>query len=438
MSIFRSAPCASKKIAALFTLILIVSTAHAAGNTQTKSTNTKKNKSKTEQTVPAPRFDSSYTDAEENTLEDEIRDTSIPEQKPISMNGEEVEEEDIPYMQISGPAKNSLDLPEQQNGYVHVDVGIPGLEKELTQKYIKYYQGSEGRKILAKALKNSVPYRPYVIQSLEKNNLPLYLQYLPIIESDYKPAAVSRSGATGIWQFMANSMAPLMKKNKWADDRRDPWHSTDAAMLKFKDNYNFFHDWSLAIAAYNCGAGALLRLVKANPGLDYWGFCEKKLLKNETINYLPKLIAVAEIVENAGYYGLDDIKEAAVLKDSGSIEEYDYIQTKTMLTFAQLSAATGLPKETLKQLNLALLGDCTPFGELYNLRLPKGYADNLKEGLKKIGLSTESQIHTVEKGDTLWALSRKYEVTVSQLCLANGRDEKQTLRIGEQLVVPIF
>ena len=379
----------------------------------------------------------SYVDAEPE-MEDEVRDPSKPHLPTVTLHVDEsIVEEDIPPLKDeSAVAKDGL--PEMQNGCLHVDIGIPGVERELTQKYIRYYQGAEGRKVLAHALKNSVPYRPYVIQSLEKNNLPAYLQYLPVVESDYKPTAISRSGATGIWQFMTNSMAPLMKKGKWFDDRRDPWLSTDAAMLKFKDNYSFFHDWTLAIAAYNCGAGGLLRLTKANPGMDYWEMSEKKLLKAETINYIPKLIAVVEIVENAGYYGLDDIKEAAELIKDSTIDEFDYIQTKTMLSFSQLSKATGLPVEKIKSLNLALLQENTPLGEAYNLRLPKGFGADFRENLKKMGLSIDSQIHTVEKGDTLWAISRKYEVTVAQLCTANGMKENDTLSIGKKIVVPIF
>lgn len=423
---------ASKKIFALIASLLIAGYIFA-GEKETDSES-------------LPHFES-YVD-EKTELEEDIVDPSIPKPAEIKLTPDEknpltqeiVEEDIVPSTEDKTDVadQDKADIPDMKNGYLHVDVGLPGLEKELTQNYIKYYQGQEGRKLLVKALKNSVPYRPYVIESLEKNGLPAFLQYLPIVESDYKPTAISKSGATGIWQFMTNSMGPLMKKSKWHDDRRDPWLSTDAAMLKFRDNYNFFHEWTLAIAAYNCGAGGLLKIQQAHPGMDYWELCEKKLLKTETIYYVPKLIAVAEIVENAGYYGLDDVKEAAELIEDSKTEDFDYLQTKTMLTLAQLSDATGLSKEKISQLNMALLGDCTPIGQAYNIRLPKGYADSTKENLKKKGLSLDSQIHTVEKGDTLWAISRKYQVTVAQLLTANGMKENDVLSIGKKLVVPIF
>lgn len=325
-----------------------------------------------------------------------------------------------------------------KNGFAHVDIDLDGINHPLTQKYIKYYQESEGRKILVMALKNSVPYRPYIIQELEKKGLPSYLQYIPIVESHYKYTAVSKSGATGIWQFMTNSMAPLLKKGKGFDDRRDPWLSTDAAILKFRDNYRTFNDWAFAMAAYNCGAGALSKIVKANPQLSYWDMCDKGLLKVEPTHYVPKLLAIAEIVENAGYYGLTDIKEAADLIKGKSVEEFDYVTTKVMLTFAQLSDATGVSVEKIKQLNPSLLDNCTPLGSSYSLRLPKGKSVGIKDKLKKKGLALDCQYHTVVKGDTLWGISRKFDLTVEQLCKANGMTENSVLSIGKVLVIPIY
>lgn len=375
----------------------------------------------------------------DEVVEEEDIVSAEPEKAPDTKEPESTETLEDQQSQPTETVKpEEPPVPDTRNGYQHVDIDLPGIEKELTQRYIKYYQGKEGREILVLALKNSVPYRPYVIESLKKNNLPLYLQYIPVIESNYKPTAVSRSGATGIWQFMENSMAPLMKKSKWFDDRRDPWLSTDAAMLKFKDNYRFFNDWSLAMAAYNCGAGSMQKILKANPGSDFWALAEKGLLKAEPTHYVPKLLAVAEIVENAGYYGLEDVKKAADLIKDKTPDEFEYVTTKAMISFKQISEVTGLPVDKIKQLNQALLKEGTPLGETYKLRLPKGYSNGIEEKLRKKGLATDCVIHKVEKGDTLWGISRKYGVTVSELCLANGINENSVLSIGKELIVPIF
>lgn len=318
------------------------------------------------------------------------------------------------------------------------DVGLPGIEHELTQKYIKMYLGTAGKKILIQSLKNSVPYRPYIIQQLEANGLPLYLQYLPIVESNYVTTAVSRSGATGIWQFMENSMKPLLKKSAWFDDRLDPWKSTDAAILKLKENYARFNDWALALAAYNCGAGAMSKVVKDHPGKDFWYLAENGYLKQQSAQYVPKLLAIADIVENAEYHGATDILEAANLIEGKEVEEFDYVSTVGMLSFQQIADVTGLPKDTVKTLNQALFRRCTPAGEVYKLRLPKGYAEGTEEKLKKQGIATDAIIYTVKQGDSLWAISRKYGITVQDLCLVNGINEKSILSIGKKLIVPIF
>ena len=328
--------------------------------------------------------------------------------------------------------------PEPDESIKKIDLGLTGLDNELTQKYINDFLTLEGKKLLVKCLENSEPYRPYIIQKLKENEVPLYLQYLPIVESNYKVTARSRSGATGMWQFMENSMAPLLKKSKWHDDRRDPWKSTDAAILKLKLNYSMFNDWYLAVVAYNCGAGALQRIMKENPGLDFWGLWDAGVLKGEAMHYIPKLIAVTEVIENADYYGLPEVKKAAALIDGKEVEEFDYLNTKAMLTFAQLSQASGVSVAKIKELNPALLSDCTPLGASYDLRLPKGKSVGVADKLKKKGLALDSTVHNVEKGENLWKISRKYGVTVEDLCRANGIQENAILSIGTKLVVPIY
>ncbi|MBP5450684.1 MAG: transglycosylase SLT domain-containing protein [Treponema sp.] len=308
----------------------------------------------------------------------------------------------------------------------------------MTEKYRNQYLGAHGRKLLIESIQNSAPYRPYIIQQLTEKGLPLYLQYLPIVESNYVPTAVSRSGATGIWQFMENSMKPLLKKSSWYDDRRDGWKSTDMAILKLTENYKMFNDWALALAAYNCGAGAMTRILRENPGKDFWYHAENGLLNQQSSQYVPRLLAIADIIENAEYYGATDILEANNKILELEVQEFDYITTSAMISFGQLSEASGIKKDTIKQLNLALFRNCTPAGEVYKVRLPKGTSEGVEEKLKKMGVAKDAIIYTVEKGDSLWGISRKYGVTVKDLCDANSISEKSILSIGKKLIVPIF
>jgi membrane-bound lytic murein transglycosylase D len=130
--------------------------------------------------------------------------------------------------------------------------------------------------------------------------MPPALEYLPVVESEYKPLATSRSGARGLWQFMENSIKPFMEKNEWIDERLDPWKSTDAALSKLQDNYKMFGDWPIAIAAYNCGAGAMQRILKKAPEKTFWYIAEKGLLRDQSVQYVPKFLAISELSENGG------------------------------------------------------------------------------------------------------------------------------------------
>lgn len=336
-----------------------------------------------------------------------------------------------------------VEIPEEPLGIILPDpsrkhVGIEGAENPLTVKWIEYYLTNSGKQALVKALSDSEPYRPYIREQLKQKKMPLYLQYLPIVESNYKTTAVSRAGATGIWQFMTNSMAPFLKKNSWYDERRDPWKSTDAALSKLMDNYRTFGDWAIAIGAYNCGAGAMARIRKSNPGKDFWYLAEKGKLRQQTAQYVPKLIAIADIIENAEYYGAIEIGLADKLIEDVVFEDFDYVTVAGMFSLAQISKVTGIELSTVEQLNPALLKYCTPPRETYKLRFPKGTGPSAEEKLKKEGVSTDAITITVKKGDSLWSISRKYGVTVADLCSVNNIKENDILAINQTLIIPIF
>ena len=127
-------------------------------------------------------------------------------------------------------------------------LGFPGINRKevaaLRNKYLTTH-----KKWLYGILEDGESYRIFVRREIEKRKLPAILEYLPVVESDYKPAAKSRSGATGLWQFMLNSTRPYLICNEYVDERLDPWKSTEAALLKLQENYNMFGDWLLAITA---------------------------------------------------------------------------------------------------------------------------------------------------------------------------------------------
>ena len=327
-------------------------------------------------------------------------ETDFPQQKESDILLEKVELEELPpaeeYYVDDSPLNQILKLfdeedYERQKAFLEqkqkkiikeaggIKLAGGKFEQEIIHEYIARYMTRFGKESLYKILDDGEYYRLYVRQELKKRNLPAVLEYLPLVESEYKPAAKSRSGARGLWQFMENSISPFLKKNEWLDERLDPWKATDAALSKLKDNYGMFGDWALAIGAYNCGAGAMRRALKKSPAKTFWYLAEHKMLPEETINYVPKLIAINEIAENGEEYRVSLPK----LSQSRHYADFDYVTTRSRISLKRLASEIRLSYDILKELNLELIHGETPPYE-YKLRLPMGMKLAAEEALSEI------------------------------------------------------
>ena len=213
------------------------------------------------------------------------------------------------------------------------------------------------KKWLYDVLDDAQQYRIYVRNELEKRKMPAILEYLPFVESDYNPNARSRSGATGLWQFMTNSVAGLLEYNEYVDQRLDPWASTQAALTKLNDNYRTFGDWLLAITAYNCGAGALNRAIKKAGSRDFWYLAQNGYLSDQAAGYVPKLLAVADVVENDSYYNV--VMPHARAWNGITLEtragKFDYVTVHERIPLAAIAAELRIDEETFFALNSALV-----------------------------------------------------------------------------------
>ena len=238
--------------------------------------------------------------------------------------------------------------------------------QEITHDYVARYLTKFGKESLYKILDNGEKYRLFVREEIKKRNLPPILEFLPVVESEYKATAKSRSGAKGLWQFMENSMRPFLKKDDWIDERLDPWKSTEAALSKLEDNYRVLKDWTLAIGAYNCGLGAMRRALGKSKEKTFWAVSEQKLIPEETINYVPKLLSIAEIIGNSEEYRIS----IPIPNEKIRYNDFAYVNTDSEISLEWLASELRLDFETLKSLNTELLKDTTPPYD-YKLRLPE-------------------------------------------------------------------
>lgn len=300
------------------------------------------------------------------------------------------------------------------------------------------YLSEKWQKVLYNILEGAVDYRVYVRKCVIERNVPRELEYLPVVESGYKTSVRSRSGAIGMWQFMANSVKPFLRLSEYIDERYDPWLSTNAGISKLQDNHKIFNDWLIAIASYNCGNGKMRKTIRKAGTSDYWELVEKKALPKQTAEYIPKLIAIADIAVNHEKYGVDlplhdkEYEELVNEKD----EIFDYVLVKNPYLISAIAKESGISEKTLKHLNPSLTKGFTPPALEYQLRLPLGEKERVESAISKVKPIEFPFQYKVEKGDSLWSISRKFGVTVQALCDTNGIKENAILRIGKILYVP--
>lgn len=293
---------------------------------------------------------------------------------------------------------SALFFPERLCAAEYTPLFSSGADADEVNECIKTGKKTHSTAELCTVLKNSARYRAYIRKRLKEENMPQCIEYLPLIESNYKPTAKPADGQSmGIWQFMPNSVFPYMELSEYVDERRDPWISTDSALKKLKENFGLFKDWLLALAAYNCGAGSVSRALEKASEKNFLTLCRENLIPFHAQRYVPNFLKMADLVENAPYYNEEKIQNAAKIRTASIPEgtdgadedfdpaffyyDFDFIFVPENTSLEILAAEVRLDSGILQELNLSLVTGRTPPGRSYRLRIPGGMQHSFEHAL---------------------------------------------------------
>ncbi len=281
------------------------------------------------------------------------------------------------------------------------------------------------RGLMASCIANSQLYFPVIEEILDRKGLPLELKYLPIIESAFNPVAVSRAGATGLWQLMYGTGAQLgLNINSYIDERRDPVKATEAAADYLKKLYDFYGDWQLVLAAYNSGPGTVNKAIARAGGVkNFWAILN--YLPAETRSYVPTYIAMAYVMNYYQDYKLVSAEPKRVLY------AVDTVLISAKVSLKHISDVLGIPLDELQFLNPSIKAGIIPYTEKgYGLNLPINYfalfearqneimVDSslmMQNAVPVMTASTKTIWYKVKSHETMAKIAAKYSITETSI-----------------------
>jgi peptidoglycan lytic transglycosylase D len=309
---------------------------------------------------------------------------------------------------------------------------IPLQLNKHVEAELKCFTGGE-KDFFLQAYARSGKYRPYILKALHKAGLPEELSWLPLIESGFKVTAFSRARALGLWQFIPSTGYKFgLKRDRYIDERIDFIKSTDAAIAYLKELHNIFGDWSTVLAAYNCGEGRVLQVIRTqnvNYLDNFWDLYQR--LPMETARYVPRFFAILQIIKNPEKYGFKNLTADAPMA-------FDTMEINRQVRLKDLAQAIGVEAADLEALNPELRYHLLP-PEPYELRIPKGRAETLTAVLDTLPLGNLPQrayvYHRVRFGQTLSTIARHYRTSVRSIMRANHM-RRTLIRVGQKLRIP--
>jgi len=304
---------------------------------------------------------------------------------------------------------------ERRSKYAAVESDLfPLIWNTRVEKWINHFTG-RGRENFKAIMERSACYVAGIIETIDSKGMSRDLLAVPAIESGYNPFARSRVGAVGLWQFMeATGREMGLRIDDWVDERRDPCKSTVMALRMLNDLYTRFGSWELAFAAYNYGPTAVSRRIRRFETEDYW----ELFLPRETEEFVPKIMAAIFIIREPELFGFEPFFTRPRRWKEYTVE--DAVDLRAAAEWA------GVNVSRIQGLNPELTQMCTPPGERYSLRLPE---ENFQEFVNNFEAAEEKFLtrqeinrrvrrvvyHRVSSGDSLWSISRRYNVSINNL-----------------------
>lgn len=309
-------------------------------------------------------------------------------------------------------------------------------DKAQIRQYKKHYLNDKS--YLHDVTSRAEPYMYWIVEQIKQRDMPMELVLLPIVESAFNPHATSPAKAAGLWQIVPQTGRNYgLKQNKWYDGRRDVAASTTAALdILERLNRMFDGDWLLTIAAYNSGEGRVLQAVKKNQakGLstNFWALP----LPKETINYIPKMLALSDIIKNRQRYKV-------LLPDPNTDRALARIEVGQQIELSQAAYMAGMSLTKLKSFNSGYIRNVTAPNGPHYIMLPKKHASQFKNSLAETDITlskseTRKQFNStntegksityrVRKGDSLSSIAKRHDVKISDVMRWNRVTTKNNL-----------
>ncbi|MBF0491151.1 MAG: LysM peptidoglycan-binding domain-containing protein [Deltaproteobacteria bacterium] len=293
---------------------------------------------------------------------------------------------------------------------------IPIVVNDRVQNWIDYFVNGSGRKHYARYLARSTRFVPTELRVLKENGAPKDLIFLSMMESGFNTHAFSSASAAGLWQFIRSTGKLYgLESDFWLDERRDPEKASSAAARHLKDLYVEFGDWYLAFAGYNAGAGKVRRAIEATGSRNFWDLAASSYLRQETKDYVPKILAAAIIGKSPEKYGFTDV----VFQDPIAIEK---VTISTPADIYVLAECVGVDVDFIRLINPELTRNMTPPNRPnFQVNIPKGTKRSFEQKFARLSPSErlENVRYVAHRKDTFKTIARANGISIETIERAN-------------------